>query len=95
MWARLRRLWRGRDLSQFPVIIYTRSNCPLCDEAKHFVERERSRLGFPLQLLDIDADARLNERYGDCVPVVEIAGRERFRGRINPVLWARIWRAGG
>ena len=41
-------------------------------------------------LVDIDADPRLRERYNECVPVVEIDGRERFRGHVNRVLLSRI-----
>ena len=92
MWQAIRRLWRRRDFSRVPVVIYTRSNCPLCDEAKHFVEREQKRLGFSLRVADIDADLKLKERFDQCVPVIEIDGRERFRGKISPVLWARLWR---
>jgi hypothetical protein len=40
--------------------------------------------------VDIDADPALRKRYTDCVPVVEIDGRERFRGRVNEVLLRRI-----
>ena len=46
--------------------------------------------GLTPQSIDIDGDPALRERYNDCVPVVEIDGRERFRGRINPVLLRRI-----
>jgi hypothetical protein len=41
-------------------------------------------------LVDIDADPALHERYTDCVPVVEIDGKERFRGRVNEVLLKRL-----
>jgi hypothetical protein len=49
-------------------------------------------VGYGLQpkLVDIDADPALRERYNECIPVVEIDGRERFRGRINEVLLARL-----
>ena len=92
MWQAIRRLWQPRDRTRIPVIVYTRSHCPLCDEAKHFVEQEQARLGFSLRFVDIDADANLKQRYDQCVPVIEIEGNERVRGKINPVLWARLWR---
>jgi hypothetical protein len=41
-----------------------------------------------VQLIDIDQDAELLARYGDKVPVIAIAGRDRLWGRINPV-WLR------
>jgi len=40
--------------------------------------------------VDIDSDETLVDRYNDCVPVVVIDGKERFRGRINEVLLRRI-----
>jgi glutaredoxin len=68
------------------VILYTRKGCHLCDEALAALKRQ----GLTPQLVDIDADATLCERYNDCVPVVEIDGNERFRGRVNEVLLARL-----
>jgi len=48
------------------------------------------RHGLKPRLVDIDANPALRERYNECVPVVEIDGKERFRGRINEVLLQRI-----
>lgn len=44
------------------------------------------------EIIDIDANPALRERYDACVPVVVIDGRERFRGHVNPVLLRRILR---
>ena len=33
-------------------------------------------------------------RYDQCVPVVEIDGQERFRGRVNEVLLRRLLQRG-
>jgi len=46
------------------------------------------------QLVDIDADPELRQRYNECVPVIAIDGKERFRGRVNEVLLARLLAAG-
>lgn len=40
--------------------------------------------------VDIDQDPRLRERFDQCVPVVEIDGKIRFRGKVNPVLLDRL-----
>lgn len=88
MWAWIRGTAKPVNVE---VIIYTRSQCPLCDEAKQFLESEQKRLGFRLSTIDVDAHPELKARYDDCVPVVKVAGKERFRGRINPVLWNRLW----
>ena len=68
------------------VTLYTRRGCHLCDDALAVLLRH----GLHPQLVDIDADSVLRERYNECVPVVEINGRERFRGRINEVLLIRL-----
>jgi glutaredoxin len=66
--------------------IYTRSGCHLCEEAEEMLVRH----GLQPELIDIDADAGLRERYNVCVPVVMIDGKERFRGRVNEILLRRI-----
>ena len=68
------------------VTLYTRIGCHLCDEAHALLVRH----GLRPRLVDIDADSKLRERFNHCVPVVEIDGRERFRGRVNEVLLRRI-----
>lgn len=67
-------------------MLYTRSGCHLCDDA----ERILLEFGLNPKEVDVDADPALAERYGHRVPVVEINGRERFFGRIDPVLLRRI-----
>jgi hypothetical protein len=50
------------------------------------------RHGLTVATVDIDRDPALVERYGHCVPVVEIEGRVRFRGRVNEMLLRRLLR---
>lgn len=68
------------------VVLYTRPGCHLCDDAKDILVRH----GLVPREVHIDDDPDLVERYTDCIPVVEIDGRERFRGRVNEVLLQRI-----
>ena len=68
--------------------LYTRRGCHLCEEAHEML----SRYGLRPTLVDIDEHPELLERYGQCVPVVAIDGRERFRGRVNEVLLRRLCR---
>ena len=72
----------------FPVdvILYTREGCHLCDDARTLLEQH----GLQPRRVDIDADAELRERFNECVPVVEIDGKVRFRGRIEPILLRRL-----
>ncbi len=68
------------------VILYTRTGCHLCDEAEQTLVEH----GLIPQSVDIDADPELVERFDTCVPVVEIDGKIRFRGCVNPMLLKRL-----
>ena len=66
--------------------LYTRKGCHLCDDALEILET----YGFDVTLIDIDQDPQLVEQFCDCVPVVEIDGKIRFRGGVNEVLLLRL-----
>jgi len=68
------------------VTLYTRQGCHLCDDAHALLVKH----SLAPELIDIDADPELRQRYTACVPVVIVDGRERFRGRVNEVLLARL-----
>jgi glutaredoxin len=68
------------------VVLYTRAGCHLCDDALELLKAH----GLSPQLVDVDADEGLRERFNECVPVVEIDGKIRFRGRVDPVLLRRL-----
>ena len=66
-----------------PVTLYTRPDCPLCDEARALLETLAGRLGFAIEAVDIDADRELRARYNYAVPVVAIGGEEVARAPIR------------
>jgi glutaredoxin len=68
------------------VVLYKRQGCHLCDEAEQLL------VGYGLRprLIDIDAEPELRARFDTSVPVVEIDGQIRFRGRIDEVLLRRL-----
>jgi glutaredoxin len=66
--------------------IYTRRGCHLCEDAEGTLRQH----GLTIEMVDIDGDQALQERYGLVIPVVMIDGVERFRGRIDPRLLARL-----
>ena len=68
------------------VILYTRHGCHLCDLAHELLVRYKL---IPREV-DIDSDPELAERFGDIIPVVEIDGKIRFRGRIDETLLRRL-----
>lgn len=96
-WAWLRS-WRGGRgggrLRHWHVVMYTRRGCHLCEQAWAQLEEARRTHGFELDPVDVDAEPELARQYGECVPVVVVNGRVRFRGVINPVLLRRLLSAG-
>ena len=70
------------------VVLYSRRGCHLCDDARRLLEAH----GVAPKCVDVDLDPQLRARFGDCVPVVEIDGRIRFRGRVERVLLRRLLR---
>jgi glutaredoxin len=71
------------------VVIYTRTNCELCDDAMQLLDGYEKYLP-DIQEINIETDQSLIERYGTCVPVVEIDEKVRFRGRLNEILLRRL-----
>jgi len=72
--------------SEIDVVLYTRDGCHLCDQAHQLLIQH----GLTVKTVDIDQNSNLVDRYNECVPVVWIDGRERFRGRINQLLVRRL-----
>jgi len=56
------------------VTMYTRAGCHLCDDALEVVAAVCAASGSDYQLVDIDNDPELRERYGEQVPVVTVDG---------------------
>ena len=68
------------------VVLYTKDDCPLCDEAHDVLVRH----GLRPRIVSIGSAPDLHERYCQCVPVVAINGKLRFRGRVNTLLLRRL-----
>jgi len=80
----------GPPLPRFSqVVLYTRTGCHLCDDARATLERYRAYLPAVTEV-DIDGDPGLIERFTTCVPVVEFDGKVRFRGRVHELLLRRL-----
>jgi len=60
------------------VVLYTRPECHLCDDARAVIERVRAEIPFVLSERDIDADEALLVAYLERIPVVTIDGEEAF-----------------
>ncbi len=70
------------------VTLYTRKGCHLCDVAYQTLVEH----GLEPQLVDIDTGTNesLRAEFDTWVPVVEIDGKIRFRGRVEPLLLKRL-----
>ena len=73
-------------MKSIKTTLYTRHGCCLCNEAKEVLQAH----GLSVEEIDIDADPQLRDRYNECLPVVVIDGRERFRGRVDERLLKRL-----
>jgi len=71
------------------VVLYTRRGCHLCIDAEQLLLQH----GVRPTLVDVDSDPELKSRFDVSVPVVEIDGRVRFRGRVAPILLRRMLRS--
>ena len=54
------------------VVIYSRVNCHLCQEAEENVREVRVKIPFELEVIYIDGDQELERLYGEEVPVTLI-----------------------
>ncbi len=65
---------------------YTRKGCHLCDDALAILQKH----GLSPEIIDIDEHPEFLKEFNTCVPVVEIDGKVRFRGKVNEVLLRRV-----
>ncbi len=70
------------------VVLYTRAGCHLCEDAAVLLRAH----GLSARVVDIDGDPALREKLNECIPVVEIDGKVRFRGKVDAVLLRRLLR---
>ena len=69
------------------VTLYTRRNCPLCDEAARLLRRLAPEFGLEVEEVDIEGDPALLVRYRDSIPVVALDGEALLSA---PLLEARL-----
>lgn len=66
------------------VVLYTRSGCCLCDDAKEALRLARAQVQFTVREVDIESDPALYEAHRLDIPVIEIDGRRAFKHRVTP-----------
>jgi hypothetical protein len=73
------------------VVMYGRTACHLCDEARGVILAARDRgARFGFEEVTIDGNPDLERDYGFRVPVVEVDGREEFEIAVEPARLRRL-----
>jgi glutaredoxin len=65
------------------VVIYSKPGCHLCDEAKETIEAAGSAVEYSLEVVNIEDQQSLMEKYKNDIPVITINGEEAFRHRVD------------
>ena len=65
------------------VVIYSRVNCHLCEEAKKNAREVMAEIPFKLEVVYIDGDQELERLYGEEVPVTLINGAKHDYFRVD------------
>lgn len=72
------------------IDVWSRDDCPLCDEALEVLRRELARVPHELSVHDLASDPEAEARYREEIPVVLVDGVKRFFGHVNPALLRRL-----
>jgi glutaredoxin len=65
------------------VVIYSRVNCHLCQEAENNVREVMAKIPFELEVIYINGDQELERLYGEEVPVTLINGAKHDYFRVD------------
>ncbi len=77
-------------MDQLPnVTLYSKPDCPLCDEAREALDRVREPSPFELLEIDITTDADLEVAYRERIPVIALDGEELFDFHVDEQLLER------
>ncbi len=66
----------GSEEGKLRLRLYGRGYCHLCDEMIAALAPLRKEYGFSIEVIDVDADAALEQRFGLLVPVLMHADTE-------------------
>jgi glutaredoxin len=85
---------RQTNFPKRQVILYTRPDCHLCNEAKQQMHAAGCKDEYTLQEIDIESDPELLRRYQYDIPVITIDGVEAFRHQLTAEAFRERIRAG-
>jgi len=73
------------------LTVYSREECPLCEELLAELQPWAAQRGVPLSVVDVDSDPVLARRYGLKVPLVDLSGETVCFGHLDLVTLERLW----
>ena len=65
------------------AVVYSKSECPLCDKAKNALRLLAKSYPLAIEEIDITRDPDLYRRYHDSIPVVVVDEKIQWIGRID------------
>ncbi|WP_285240409.1 glutaredoxin family protein [Pseudarthrobacter sp. MEB009] len=74
------------------VVLITKADCHLCEEARRAVGRVAAELGLEWSEEQVDQQPELRERYAEEIPVVLVDGVQRDFWKIDENRLARLLR---
>lgn len=75
---------RSPDIAHVRLVLISKDDCPLCDEALEVIESVRRRHPFRLEVVKMVEGDEWYDRYWDKIPVGLVDGRMIFKYRITP-----------
>jgi len=70
-------------MASIALALYSKPGCHLCEEMKDTVQRVAQEHGYPVEEIDISADALLEARFETEIPVLFVNGRKAFKYRVT------------
>ena len=70
-------------MDKIKLQLYTKADCPLCDEAKASLELLAAQFPIQIEEIDITANLGLFTKYKELIPVLELEGKRLFVHRIH------------
>ena len=69
--------------SPINISIYSKPDCPLCDEMTALVSRVKGKETWIIEHINIESDPELEAEYKEQIPVMFINGRKAFKAHVS------------
>lgn len=77
-------------MSEPRFVVYSRANCPLCDEFIAELALQLASCAERVDVRDVDADPLTRRRYGLKIPVLTVDGIPVCQGRLDAAVVTRL-----